>query len=186
MISRRDFTAAEQSIDGRTLAGYAAVYGQDSREIVEGGRKFVERIAPGAFNETLSSGADVKLFYNHDASMPLARTRSGTLKLRSDRNGLAFEATLPETTLGNDVRALLERGDLSGEMSFGFYVSEDSWNKDRSQRLVKKAQLVEVSIVQDAAYPQTSSSLRSVSAAYTEAAYLRLALHFRRMTDNVR
>ena len=186
MISRRDFTAAEQSIDGRTLAGYAAVYGQDSREIVEGGRKFVERIAPGAFNETLSSGADVKLFYNHDASMPLARTRSGTLKLRSDRNGLAFEATLPETTLGNDVRALLERGDLSGEMSFGFYVSEDSWNKDRSQRLVKRAQLVEVSIVQDAAYPQTSSSLRSVSAAYTEAAYLRLALHFRRMTDHVR
>lgn len=186
MISRRDFTAAEQSIDGRTLAGYAAVYGQDSREIVEGGRKFVERIAPGAFNETLSSGADVKLYYNHDASMPLARTRSGTLQLKSDRNGLSFTASLPETTLGNDVRALIERGDLSGEMSFGFFVTEDSWNKDRTQRLVKKAQLVEVSIVQDAAYPQTSSSLRSVSAAYTEAAYLRLALHFRRMTDNVR
>ena len=186
MISRRDFTAAEQSIDGRTLAGYAAVYGQDSREIVEGGRKFVERIAPGAFNETLSSGADVKLYYNHDASMPLARTRSGTLQLKSDRNGLSFSASLPETTLGNDVRALIERGDLSGEMSFGFFVTEDSWNKDRTQRLVKKAQLVEVSIVQDAAYPQTSSSLRSVSAAYTEAAYLRLALHFRRMTDHVR
>lgn len=186
MISRRDFTAAEQSIDGRTLAGYAAVYGQDSREIVEGGRKFTERIAPGAFNETLSSGADVKLYYNHDASMPLARTRSGTLKLKRDRNGLAFTANLPETTLGNDVRALIERGDLSGEMSFGFFVTEDSWNKDRTQRLVKKASLVEVSIVQDAAYPQTSSSLRSVSAAYTEAAYLRLALHFRRMTDNVR
>jgi len=185
MISRRDFTAAEQTIDGRTLAGYAAVYGQDSREIVEGGRKFVERIAPGAFNETLSSGADVKLYYNHDASMPLARTRSGTLQLKSDRNGLAFTANLPDTTLGNDVRALIERGDLSGEMSFGFFVTEDSWNKDRTQRLVKKASLVEVSIVQDAAYPQTSSSLRSVSAAYTEAVYARLALHFRRMTDNV-
>jgi len=185
MISRRDFTAAEQSIDGRTLAGYAAVYGQDSREIVENGRKFVERIAPGAFNETLSSGADVKLYYNHDASMPLARTRSGTLQLKSDRNGLAFTASLPDTTLGNDVRALIERGDLSGEMSFGFFVVEDSWSKDRSQRLVKKAQLVEVSIVQDAAYPQTSSSLRGVSAAYTEAVYARLALHFRRMTDHV-
>jgi len=185
MISRRDFTAAEQTIDGRTLAGYAAVYGQDSREIVEGGRKFVERIAPGAFKETLSSGADVKLYYNHDASMPLARTRSGTLQLKSDRNGLAFTANLPDTTLGNDVRALIERGDLSGEMSFGFFVTEDSWNKDRTQRLVKKASLVEVSIVQDAAYPQTSSSLRSVSAAYTEAVYARLALHFRRMTDNV-
>jgi HK97 family phage prohead protease len=186
MISRRDFTATEQSIDGRTLAGYAAVYGQDSREIVEGGRKFTERIAPGAFNETLSSGADVKLYYNHDASMPLARTRSGTLTLKSDRNGLAFTASLPETTLGNDVRALIERGDLSGEMSFGFVVAEDSWNKNRTERLVKRAQLIEVSIVQDAAYPQTSSSLRSVSAAYQNAAILRLALHFRRMTEHVR
>jgi phage head maturation protease len=70
-------------------------------------------------------------------------------------------------------------------MSFGFYVTEDTWNKDRTQRLVKKATLVEVSIVQDAAYPQTSSSLRSVSAAYTEAVYARLALHFRRMADHV-
>ena len=185
MISRRTLTA-EQSMDGRTLSGYAAVYGQDSREIVEGGRKFVERIAPGAFNETLSSGADVKLYYNHDASMPLARTKSGTLTLKSDRNGLAFTASLPETTLGNDIRALIERGDLTGEMSFGFYVSEDSWNKNRTERLVKRAQLVEVSIVQDAAYPQTSSSLRSVSAAYKNAAFLRLALHFRRMTEHVR
>jgi len=185
MISRRSIEATEQKLDGRTLAGYAAVYGQDSREIVEGGRKFTERIAPGAFNETLAAKGDVKLYYNHDASMPLARTRSGTLTLRSDRNGLAFEATLPDTTLGNDVRALLERGDLSGEMSFGFFVTEDSWNKDRTQRLVKKASLVEVSIVQDAAYPQTSSSLRSVSAAYTEAVYARLALHFRRMADHV-
>lgn len=185
MIERRDITATEQSIDGRTLAGYAAVYGQDSRTISEGGRTFVERIAPGAFNETLSAKNDVKLYYNHDTSMPLARTRSGTLTLKSDRNGLAFSASLPETTLGNDVRALMQRGDLSGEMSFGFVVSEDSWNKNRTERLVKRAQLLEVSIVQDAAYPQTSSSLRSVSAAYTDAATLRLALHFRRMAENV-
>jgi HK97 family phage prohead protease len=185
MISRRDITATEQSIDGRTVAGYAAVYGQDSREIVENGRRFIERIAPGAFAETLASAGDVKMYYNHDTSMPLARTKSGTLTLKSDRNGLAFSATLPETTLGNDVRTLLERGDLTGEMSFGFYVVEDSWSKDRSQRLVKKAQLVEVSLVQDAAYPQTSSSLRSVSAAAIEAAHARLALHFRRMADHV-
>lgn len=182
MISRRDIAATEQSIDGRTLAGYAAVYGQDSREIVEAGRRFTERIAPGAFNETLASGADVKLFYNHDSSMPLARTKSGTLKLKSDRNGLAFSATLPETTLGNDVRALIERGDLTGEMSFGFHVVEDSWSKDRSERLVKRAQLVEVSIVQDAAYPQTSSSLRSVS----ERDQITRALRLRALKDRLR
>jgi HK97 family phage prohead protease len=182
MISRRDISATEQSIDGRTLAGYAAVYGQESREIVEGGRRFTERIASGAFDDTLASGADVKLFYNHDPSMPLARTKSGTLQLRSDRNGLAFSATLPETTLGNDVRALIERGDLTGEMSFGFHVVEDSWSKDRSERLVKRAKLVEVSIVQDAAYPQTSSSLRSVS----ERDQITRALRLRALKDRLR
>ncbi len=111
----------------------------------------------------------------------LARTRSGTLKLRSDRTGLAFAATLPETTLGNDVKVMMERGDLSGEMSFGFFVEEDSWNRNRTQRLVKRARLVEISAVWDAAYPQTNSSLRSVSAAAFEAARARLELHIARM-----
>lgn len=180
MISRRAIEATEQKVEGRTLSGYAAVYGQDSREIVEHGRSFTERIAPGAFNETLRASGDVKLYYNHDMSMPLARTRSGTLKLSSDRQGLAFEAILPETTLGNDVRELLARGDLTGEMSFGFFVQEDSWNKDRTERLVKRAKLIEVSLVQDAAYPQTSSSLRHVDAAAMDAARARLALHFAR------
>lgn len=185
MISRRSIEATEQQVTGRTLAGYAAVYGQDSREIVENGRKFTERIAPGAFNETIGSGGDVKLFVNHRTDeIPLARTRAGTLTLKSDRNGLAFTAELPDTVRGEELRVALERGDLSGEMSFGFFVVEDSWNKDRTQRLVKRAQLVEISAVTDAAYPQTSSSLRSVSAAYSDAAHLRLALHFRRMKDH--
>jgi len=181
MISRRSIDATEQKLDGRTLAGYAAVYGEDSREIVEQGRAFVERIAPGAFAETLRAAADVKLLYNHDPAALLARTKSRTLSLKSDRNGLAFEASLPETTLGNDVRELLARGDLTGEMSFGFFVEDESWNRTRTERLVKRARLVEVSIVQDAAYPQTNSSLRSVSAAAIEAARLRLEIHLRRM-----
>jgi len=185
MISRRAITATEQSIDGRTLAGYAAVYNQDSREIREYGRTFTERIAPGAFDETLNARADVKLYYNHDPAMPLARTRSGTLSLRSDRNGLAFSAKLPETTLGNDVRTLLERGDLTGEMSFGFHVVGEEWSQDRTERTITRANLVEISIVQDAAYPQTSASLRSVSAAAIEAARARLALHFKRMESHV-
>jgi hypothetical protein len=42
---------------------------------------------------------------------------------------------------------------------------------------------MEVSIVQDAAYPQTSSSLRSVSAAFTEAVAARLELHMNRMSN---
>lgn len=161
-IERRSITVeTEGPGNGRTLSGYAAVYNEQSNDIVEAGRAFRERIAPGAFARTLAEGRDVKLYYNHQTDMPLARTRSRTLKLRSDRNGLAFDAELPDTTLGNDVRELLRRGDLTGEMSFGFVVTEDSWSKDRTERLVKRAELLEISIVQDAAYPQTASSLRS-------------------------
>ena len=103
MISRRDIGSLEQRVDGRTLTGVAAVYGQQSREIHELGRTFRERISPGAFGDSVNG--DIKLYYNHDPSMPLARTRSKTLSLEDRADGLHYSATLPETSLGNDVRA---------------------------------------------------------------------------------
>jgi len=181
MISRRDIGSIEQAVEGRTLRGVAAVYGAQSREITEYGRTFREQIAPGAFAASLDH--DIKFLYNHDPSMPLARTRSKTLALMDKADGLHYVASLPETTLGNDVRALIERGDLSGEMSFGFYVEADEWNKARTERTVRQAKLVEVSIVVDAAYPQTSSSLRHVDAASMDAARARLALHMTRISQ---
>lgn len=163
MISRRSVLADETGIDGRTLEGYAAVYNQQSRQIHDWNGAYVERIAPGAFRQTLEANEDVLMFFNHQTDMPLARTKSGTLTLRSDRNGLKFTASMPDTTLGNDVVELLRRGDLTGEMSFGFIVEEDSWSKDRSERVVKRAKLLEISVVTDAAYPDTSSALRQFS-----------------------
>jgi len=180
MISRRDIGSVEHSIEGRTLSGVAAVYNQQSREITEYGRTFREQIAPGAFAKSLVE--DIKLFYNHDSRMPLARTRAKTLALMDKADGLHYSATLPETSLGNDVRELMQRGDLSGEMSFGFYVEDDEWNKARTERTVRQAKLVEVSIVVDAAYPQTTSSLRHVDAAAIEAAQARLELHIARLS----
>lgn len=178
MISRRDINTT-QAVEGRTLSGVAAVYGAQSNKIFENGRLFVERIAPGAFGQSVRE--DVKLLYNHDQRMPLARSRSGTLSLDDRNDGLHYRAALPETTLGNDVKTLLERGDLSGEMSFGFYVTRDEWNKQRTERTVHEARLVEISVVVDAAYPQTSSSLRHVDAAAMDAARARLELHLARI-----
>jgi HK97 family phage prohead protease len=107
------------------------------------------------------------------------------MKLDSRSDGLHYTATLPETTLGNDVRELLSRGDLTGAMSFGFYVTRDTWNKTRTERTVNAATLVEVSLVQDAAYPQTTSSLRHVDAEIQRAVDARLELHFHRMRNYV-
>ena len=80
------------------------------------------------------------------------------------------------------MRELLARGDLSGEMSFGFFVIEDEWNAARTERTVKNAKLSEISVVVDAAYPQTQSSLRATSTEFHAACAARLELHLKRMT----
>jgi len=169
--------------EGRTLSGLAVPYGKWSREIGDGlGRAFTERIAAGAFTESL--GEDIKLFFNHDMRMPLARTRSGSLVIEERSNGIHFTAELPDTTLGNDVRTLMQRGDLSGEMSFGFYVDAEEWNAKRTQRTVTRGRLVELSVVTDAAYgDKTYSSLRSVSAAVRDAVEARLELFHARIRN---
>jgi HK97 family phage prohead protease len=182
-LERRSVTIGAPA--GRTLSGLAIPYGKWSREISEPfNPQFRERITRGAFGDL--AGADIKLLFNHNASALLARTRSGTLTLNDTASGLRFTADLAETSVGNDVRAMLERGDLSGEMSFGFYVDRDEWNPRRTERTVTAARLVELSVVVDAAYGnKTSSSLRSVSAAAIEAAALRLEIHKHRMTSHV-
>lgn len=163
---------------GSKLVGTAIPYGRWSEPI---GGQFRERIERGAFGDL--SGADIKLLYMHDQAEVLARTKSGTLRLKDSAGGLRFEADLADTSRGRDVRELLARGDLTGEMSFGFYVERDEWNAKRTERTVKAARLVEVSVVTDAAYgDRTNSSLRDVSAAALEAARLRLELHKARVT----
>jgi len=95
-----------------------------------------------------------------------ARTRSGSLTIEERSTGIHFSAELPETTLGNDVRVLMHRGDLSGEMSFGFYVDAEEWNAKRTQRTVTRGRLVELSVVTVGAYE--SAQVYSVAASSPE------------------
>lgn len=181
MMERR--TIAIDRPVGRTLSGLAIPYGKWSREISEPfAPQFREKIARGAFGDL--AGADIKLLWNHNPGALLARTRSGTMTITDTTAGLRFTAEIADTTVGRDVRELIARGDLSGEMSFGFYVDRDEWNPRRTERTVTSARLVELSVVVDAAYgDKTNSSLRSVSAAATEAARLRLEIHKHRMSN---
>lgn len=97
-----------------TVTGHASVFNRLAP--IGGG---YEEIGPTAFDEVLRRGEDVRFLLNHNPDNLLGRTRSGTLRLRTDENGLAVDDDLPETTLGHDVRILVKRGDLTG-FSFGF------------------------------------------------------------------
>jgi HK97 family phage prohead protease len=151
--------------DAGKLGGYAAIYNAPSKPLtirgLNGGKPFVERIAPGAFDGI--EGRNVSLLIGHDRSQLLANSASGLLSLRSDGTGLAYEVTLPDTQRARDVRALVEAGVMT-EMSFGFYVKSDAWNG--SERTLHSVDLREISIIEadGAAYPQTSAEARNTNA----------------------
>jgi len=118
--------AADDSGDVAVFEGYASVFGHEY--LVAGGPPYgwVERIAQGAFTESLSADPDVVFLVNHEG-LPLARTKSGTLTLEEDKTGLGVRAELDLND--PDVARLvpkIERGDLD-EMSFAFRVTSQRW-----------------------------------------------------------
>lgn len=154
LVERRA-SAVELRASGRRLTGYAARFGSEARI-----GRVVETIAPGAFAGSLSG--DVLALLDHDAGQVLGRTRSGTLRLSEDAQGLAFDLDLPDTQAGADVLALATRGDLGG-MSFGFTVPAGGEAWDGNRRTLKRVQLLEVSVVSAwPAYPDTSLALRAM------------------------
>jgi len=141
----------------RTFAGYAAVFNSDSEPL-----PFIEQIRPGAFERTLSSRNQIKMFVNHEDTMVLASTRAGTLRLSEDNRGLKVEADMPETSYARDLSVLMQRGDVDS-MSFGFHVPRggDDWSDDGQRRYLNEIALREVSVVTGfPAYEETSATIR--------------------------
>jgi uncharacterized protein len=155
--------------DKRGLAGYAAVYDKDS-ELLYG--SFIERIAKGAFTRTLKSGRDVKAFWSHNDSMVLGSTRAGTLRLKEDDVGLAFDLDMPDTSWGKDAFETVRRGDVSG-VSFGFDTVTDKWETKNGKQLrtLVDLELYEISPCAIPAYPDTSVGLRSLAEAQKQLAH---------------
>lgn len=111
---------------GVVVEGHAAVFERLSQNL--GG--FVERIAPNAFDRSLGDNPDVRALINHDPSMLLGRTRSGTLRLSKDSLGLAYEIDMPDRQDARDLLVSMDRGDIS-HSSFAFFVmlDGDEWSE---------------------------------------------------------
>jgi len=140
------------------VAGYAAVFNEET----DIGDYFIEKIAPGAFTRAVKED-DVVFLINHE-DLPLARTRSGTLKLKEDDRGLYMETELDRRD--PDVQNIIykmERGDLD-KMSFAFRATKQSWDETGKVpvRTIEEVQLFDVSIVTSPAYEGTDISLCSL------------------------
>lgn len=148
----------------RTLVGYAAVFNSDTTI----GDYFVERIAPGAFSTAVNG--DVLALVAHDYARVIGRTKSKTLRLSEDDHGLKVEIDVPNTSDGNDLWELVERGDVTG-MSFGFRATKQEWDDtgDIPKRTILEAELFEVTATAIPAYPDTTLAARSLESARKEA-----------------
>ncbi|WP_020385889.1 HK97 family phage prohead protease [Kribbella catacumbae] len=149
------------SIEGDTLHGHAAVFNQVAK--VPGG---YEQLSTRAFDQVLKNpDSDPVALINHDPHQLLGRQSSGTLRVRSDDEGLAFEVDLPDTSYANDLRKLVARGDMTGA-SFGFIPGDDgTWTRtaDGSQlhTINTITHLRDVSPVTFPAYAGAGVALRS-------------------------
>jgi HK97 family phage prohead protease len=144
------------------LGGYASVFNTEA--VIAG--LFREQIAPGAFAEAVTQD-DVRALFNHDPNFVIGRTVSGTLTLREDETGLAYDAVPPDTQWARDLMVSVGRGDIS-QSSFGFAVESDEWtHPERSGELplrtIRKAKLYDVSPVTYPAYESTTTAVRSAA-----------------------
>ena len=138
--------------------GYAALFDAPT-DLGE----FREVVRKGAFRRSLVESS-IRALYDHDSAKLLGTTRAGTLSLREDDKGLAFELDLPDTTHGRDVAELIRRGDIAG-CSFGFTTRSDKWIAgDKFTRELLDVDLAEITLTANPAYPQTTVALRSLDA----------------------
>lgn len=152
-MERRTLATALRATDAGEVSGLAAPYDVPTEY---GGLS--ERFAVGVFRDTLDADADVLALAHHDASKVLGRRASGTLRLQDGPDGLRFALSLPDTELGREMRHLIGRGDIRG-VSAGFNVLQDDVSREARTRTIRRASLVEISLVAMPAYGSTAVAL---------------------------
>ena len=128
-------------VAGRTLSGRALVYG-DTADMGD----FRERFEPGAFGEVRT----IPINLQHDRRLIVAESALLTDSARS----LDVRADLPE---GSAALALVRRGVLSG---FSIEFRPRSERREAGIRVVERADLAGLALVDRGAYPQSSVELR--------------------------
>jgi HK97 family phage prohead protease len=125
-----------------TVAGYASVF-----NVVDYQN---DSILPGAFAVSLASSRPARLLWQHDPSLPIGRI----VALSEDETGLRMTAVLALDSIhGQDAYALLKAGALDG-LSIGFRPVHTHPARDKGVRLIRTAELWEVSLVTFAANPK--------------------------------
>jgi HK97 family phage prohead protease len=127
--------------DGRTLSGYAAVFGQDT-EIDSWEGRFTETIRKGAFRKTIRESTPVMQF-DHGRHPLIGSLPIGSIAdLREDDQGLYVEGRITDNWLMQPVRDAIAEQTVNG-MSFRFEVVREEW-RDAHGKLVKPEEVLDL------------------------------------------
>lgn len=155
-----EFSVRQEGED-RYIEGYFVRFG----DVYDMGYGITESIAPGAFDEVLASGADIRALINHDSTLVLGRTKAGTAEFRADAVGVYGRVKINQNDQ-DAVNALarVERGDVD-QASFGFRDWEETRTVDQQTgkvhyTLTKIKDLREFTVCTFPAYQATSLSAR--------------------------
>lgn len=121
--------------DTGMIEGYGSVFG-----VPDLGGDIVMR---GAFSASLASGRVPKMLWQHNAMEPIGVWEN----VSEDENGLKMSGRiLTETTKGRDAIAFARAGAVDG-LSIGFRVTDADMDQKTGSRMIKGAELWEVSMV---------------------------------------
>ncbi len=159
MTSRATEYRAEEKDGALYIEGYFAVF-NSIYEVCPG---ITESIAPGAFSRAL--GGDVRALTNHNDTLVLGRTKSGTLELREDGHGLWGRIAINrEDSDAMNLYRRVQRGDVD-QCSIGFCIgAEDVEFRDDGSAhwtIREVYPLCEVTVATFPAYEATSVSARA-------------------------
>lgn len=159
-----DLTTTSETNDELVVEGYVNETNKWSHKLRGTKGQFIEKIEPGAFKKAINRNKDIHFLAEHDKNKILSSTRNGSLTLEEDKKGLKMKAIISKTSYGKDCYELIKDGILKN-MSFGFNVVKDTWNKGTDgtlQRSVSDLDLFEVSVVTNPAYPQSNIGARGI------------------------
>ena len=148
---------AKEDKEKRYIEGYFVVF-DERTELWPG---YFEEIRKEALEGQLNK--DVRALFDHDSARVLARTKNDTLKFKLHDKGLYGIIEIND----NDSEAVnlherVKRGDID-QCSFGFFIEDSemqTFENGDDLEIIKKLNLIEVSVVTFPAYETTSVSAR--------------------------
>ena len=137
-----------QEGDRAIVEGAAMPYGEKAN--IAG--VFTETVEPGAFAGRME---DVVVNYMHQREAPIARTDGGGLTLTDSAERLTARVEIP--AYRNDIIDQVKRKILRG-FSVEMYVKDEAWPQ-ADERVIKKAQLSGLALVDTPAYDKATMSI---------------------------